>query len=176
MAATGGSAGAGISLWVGFHDDLADPSSDDPVKRQSTRLTAMGVFGAQSSYDPRFIAKHIGEAAAKHPALGPFYGLAESEHNTERARQMFEDASPITHLSAGDPRVFMFYAEPKGPLPPDAKPGQGIHHPNFGFILKEKMDRLAIESEIHHRDDYAGDAVAQANRQMVEFFGRHLRK
>jgi acetyl esterase/lipase len=37
IAATGGSAGAGISLWLGFHDDLADPKSEDSVLRQSTR-------------------------------------------------------------------------------------------------------------------------------------------
>src|SRR5206468_7883680 len=57
IAATGGSAGAGISLWIGFHDDMADPRSGDPVGIQSTRLTCMGVLGAQSSYDPRFIQK-----------------------------------------------------------------------------------------------------------------------
>ena len=39
VGATGGSAGAGTSLWLGFHDDLADPKNDDPVLRQSTRLT-----------------------------------------------------------------------------------------------------------------------------------------
>src|SRR5437016_13951716 len=32
MACSGGSAGAGISLWIGFHDDMAKPSSDDPGK------------------------------------------------------------------------------------------------------------------------------------------------
>src|SRR5581483_6833527 len=37
VACTGGSAGAGISLWIGFHDDMAQPASDDPVMRQSTR-------------------------------------------------------------------------------------------------------------------------------------------
>ncbi len=174
IAATGGSAGAGISLWVGFHDDLAEPSSSDPVRRQSTRLTAMGVFGAQSSYDPRFIAKHIGEAAARHPALGPFYGLALSEYDTDRARQLFADASPITHLSAGDPPVWMVYDEPDGPLPPDAKPGQGIHHPNFGRLLKEQMDRLGIHCETHHRDEYPGNAQAQAQRQMVAFFQKQF--
>ena len=47
IAATGGSAGAGISLWIGFHDDMADAKSADPVKRQSTRLSAMGVLAAQ---------------------------------------------------------------------------------------------------------------------------------
>ena len=45
----------GTSLWIGFHDDLADPGSDDPVLRQSTRLTCMAVMGAQSTYDPRVI-------------------------------------------------------------------------------------------------------------------------
>ncbi|MDP6506223.1 MAG: alpha/beta hydrolase fold domain-containing protein, partial [Planctomycetota bacterium] len=33
VAATGGSAGAGISMWLGYHDDLAEPDSDDPVAR-----------------------------------------------------------------------------------------------------------------------------------------------
>jgi acetyl esterase len=55
IAATGMSAGAGISLWLGFHDDLADPNSPDPVLRQSTRLTCMAVYMAQTSHDPRFI-------------------------------------------------------------------------------------------------------------------------
>jgi acetyl esterase/lipase len=40
IAATGGSAGAGLSLWLGFHDDLADPDSSDPVLRQSSRLSS----------------------------------------------------------------------------------------------------------------------------------------
>ena len=57
IAATGGSAGAGISLWLGFHDDLADPNSEDPVLRQSTRLSCMAVYNGQTTYDPRFIRK-----------------------------------------------------------------------------------------------------------------------
>ena len=55
LAATGCSAGAGLSLWFGFHNDLADPDNEDPVLRQSTRLTCMAVFNGQTSYDPRFI-------------------------------------------------------------------------------------------------------------------------
>ena len=33
VGAAGGSAGACSSLWLAFHDDLADPGSDDPVAR-----------------------------------------------------------------------------------------------------------------------------------------------
>jgi acetyl esterase/lipase len=172
VGATGGSAGAGISLWIGFHDDLADPSSDDPVARQSTRLTCMAVLGAQSSYDPRWIQKVIGGRAHEHPALVPFYGLEADELDSPRAHQLYEEASPINYVSSDDPPVFMFYNEPKGPLPADAKPGQGIHHPKFGEALKEQLEPLGIECIVRHQDDYRGRG--DANRDIVEFFARHL--
>src|SRR5919199_3281064 len=38
IGATGGSAGACSSLWLVFHDDMADAKSDDPIARESTRL------------------------------------------------------------------------------------------------------------------------------------------
>ncbi len=52
VAATGGSAGACSSLWLAFHDDMAKSDSTDPVARESTRLTAAAVNGAQTSLDP----------------------------------------------------------------------------------------------------------------------------
>ena len=55
IAAYGGSAGAGISLWLGLHDDLADPASEDPVARLSSRLTCAIGLQAQCTYDPREI-------------------------------------------------------------------------------------------------------------------------
>ena len=51
LAAHGGSAGAGSSLWLAFHDDLADPRSRDPVLRESSRLAAAGASACQFSYD-----------------------------------------------------------------------------------------------------------------------------
>ena len=176
IGATGGSAGAGISLWVGFHDDLADPKSDDPVLRQSSRLTCMAVNGAQSSYDPRWIKKEIGGRAHEHPALMPFYGLKADELDSPRAHKLYEEASAITHLTADDPPAFLFYSEPKGPLPADARPGQGIHHIRCGEALKEKMDPLKIECIVRHRDDYApkGKVAGTPDGEMVQFFARHF--
>ena len=176
VAATGGSAGAGISLWLAFHDDLADPTSDDPVARQSTRLTCAAVQGAQSSYDPRWIKENIGGRAHEHPALQSFYGLTDDELDSPKAHKLYEEASAMTYLTKDDPPVFLFYSEAKGPLPADAKPGQGIHHPKFGDALKAKMDPLGIACVVKHRDDYKGnpagrDAVAA---DMVAFFAQHF--
>lgn len=176
IAATGGSAGAGISLWVAFHDDLADPRSDDPVARQSSRLACVAVVGAQTTYDPREIRKLIGGRAHEHPALLPFYGLKADEIDSPRAHKLYEQASPMTYLTADDPPVFLYYSEAKGPLPADARPGQGIHHPNFGVGLKQKMDALKIECVLRHADDYRGKGPrnAELDREMVAFFTKYF--
>src|SRR5262249_39998729 len=104
------------------------------------------------------------------------YGLQPDEIDAPRAHKMYEAASPINYLTADDPPVFLFYNEPKGPLPENAKPGQGIHHPKFGELLKEKMDALKIEGIVRHSDDYKGKGNVQAelHGEMVEFFGRHF--
>lgn len=170
LGATGGSAGAGTSLWIGFHDDLADPTSGDPVLRESTRLICMAVNGAQCSYDPRTIKEWIGEAAARHPALPGFYGLKPEELDTPAAHEKFEKAAAINYLTKDDPPVYAFYSDSRGPLPPDAKPGQGIHHITFGLKLKEQMDKLGIECTVRHRDE-----TKDSEGEMVAFFVKHLR-
>ncbi len=171
VALTGGSAGAGTSLWIGFHDDLADPKSDDPVLRQSTRVSCMVVFGAQSSYDPRVIREWIGDAAARHPALTGFYGITLAEIETPAAFKLYDEASPIKYLTKDDPPVFAFYNEPRGPLPADAKPGDGIHHVNFGIKLKEQMDKLGVECVVRHSDE-GGNPV----KDSFDFLIQHLQK
>lgn len=51
VALYGGSAGAGASLWLGNHDDMADAGNADPVLRESTRVKAVGALATQSTYD-----------------------------------------------------------------------------------------------------------------------------
>ena len=176
IAASGSSAGAGIALWIGFHDDLANPLSHDLIDRQSTRLTCLGVDGAQTSYDPRFIKQIVGGRAHEHTALKPFFGLSDAELELPKAHRLYESASPINHVSAGDPPVILFYTEPNEPLPADAKPGQGIHHPNFGAALKAKLDPLHIECITRHTKDFPRleDRRAREYREMADFFARQF--
>jgi len=179
IAATGGSAGAGISLWVAFHDDLADPESDDPIARESSRLTCAAVFGAQTSYDPRVIATIIGGRAAEHPALPPFYGLTEEDFGdpSEEAQARFEAASPDQYVTADDPPALLIYGAPKGPLPPDAAPGRGIHHLHFGYYLAARLDDDNIECLVRHLDELPKSEETGRPDPYVEvlaFFARHF--
>lgn len=176
VAATGGSAGAGMSLWIGFHPDMADPASNDPVKRQSTRLTVVGVTNAQVSYDPHFIAKLIDEPTSRHNALPTLVGVKPEDSESEKARKLFEESAPINYLTADDPPVFMFYNIPMEPFPPPNL-NAGIHNPRFGLYLKEKMDKLGIECVVHQISEYTeGKANVESNRQMVEFFQKYFAK
>jgi acetyl esterase len=178
IAASGSSAGAGIALWVGFHDDLADPKSNDPVARRSSRVCCLGVDGAQTSYDPRFIKTEIGGRAHEHSALRDFYGIkSDAEMDSPRIQKLFEDASPLNHVSSDDPPVILFYAEPDAPLPPDAKAGQGIHHPRFGKALKSKLDPLGVECILRHWRNYPrqDDPNEEMCREMTSFFARQFK-
>lgn len=163
IGATGGSAGGGISLWLAFHDDLADPKSDDPVKRESTRVQCVVGNGAQSSYDPRWIKKHVGGKAHEHPALPQLYGLKPDELESEKAYKMYEEASAITHLTKDDGPCYLAYGKDE----PSDKPGAGIHNVKFGEVLKEEMTKLGLTCEVvSGRNDMAAQ---------VEFFAKHLK-
>lgn len=178
VACFGGSAGAGISMWIGFHEDLADPKSDDPVKRESTRIQAIGTFGGQSTYDPIKIKELIGGRAWEHPSIFKVYGVRDAEealHPTPEKQKLYDESSAITHLTKDDPPLYMVYNEADGPLPADARPGQGIHHPNFGRHLKEKMDALGIENVFvnFNQPDAKGRNVTA---EMLEFFQKQFAK
>ncbi len=174
FAATGGSAGAGILMWVGFSKDMADPASSDPVKRESSKLEVLGPVNGQSTYDPRVIGKLVGEETAK---IGPLYllvGLKPGEKPDEHAYRLWEESSPINHVTAGAPPVFMYYSRPMRPLPV-ADTGEGIHNPRLGYLLKEKMDKLGVECEVHLVTEYKSTPpVKEMYPQMVEFFIRHF--
>jgi acetyl esterase/lipase len=169
IGSTGGSAGAGTALWLGFHDDMADPANADPILRQSTRLAVIAVWQAQSTYDPRVIKEWVGPSAAAAAPLLDFFGIKSDDADTPRAHQIFEACSAINYLTRDDPPVYAYYSEPRV-IPPNARAGTGIHHVNFGLRLKDRMDPLGIECVIRHRDQNA-----DRDGEMVEFFVRHLR-
>ncbi len=161
VALTGSSAGGGMSLWLAFHDDLADAKSADEVARESTRVRCVVAVAAQPTYDPRDVRKIAGESAARHPVFAMGTGLAPEALDSEKAHRLFEAASAVTYLTADDPPVFAYYSDPRTPVPPGSKAGAGIHHPNFGVFLKEKMDALKIECVLRHKDDGGNVTAAE---------------
>src|SRR5690606_405539 len=77
VAAWGGSAGAATSMWLALHEDLADPDAEDPVLRQSTRLTCIAPVSGPTVLQPEESAEVLGAPVTIHPAFLPFFGIED---------------------------------------------------------------------------------------------------
>jgi acetyl esterase/lipase len=143
IGATGGSAGGCSSLWLAFHDDLADPKSDDPIARESTRLFCAAVDGAQTSLDPKELREWMPNYGYGAHAFGlpNFQALIDQR---EKVLPWIKEYSPIEHVSKDDPPIGLFYGGDK-----DAKYGDSpkdpTHSPILGFKLEEKLKSLGVE-------------------------------
>jgi acetyl esterase/lipase len=149
IALTGGSAGACTSMWILLHDDLADPDSEDPVARESTRVTAAAVAGGQTSIDPKVIEGWLGPNVLKHRMINMAVGEKTIEgalRNYEKHRALYVEFSPYNHLDGDDPPLLMSYGN-NMKLPSESA-GHGIHHPVYGVKMKEKADRLGHECHL----------------------------
>ena len=175
VGCTGGSAGAGTSLWLAFHDDLADADNEDSVLRESSRITCASVTGAQSSYDPRWLTANGLAGILKHPSLLPLYGLdAYPETFPDEAIMVFDEVSPIHHLSADDPPVMLSYGERNHPRDEAIDDGRAVHHPRFGILLKEQMQELGIECLVLYGGFEDPKYPPDAPIDKVTFFKRHF--
>jgi hypothetical protein len=179
VASTGGSAGADISLWLGFHDDLADPGSDDPVKRQSTRITSVGALAAQTVFDPRVVDPLLNKPGGLRSAIPRLFGLSFDELESPRAIKLYEDAQAVSLLTRDDAPVFLYYSVASKPLTAETTIGDRVHHPVFGFYLKERMDKVGVKCVLRLAEDYQGrgkDPRVAMNRDLVQFFVEHFPK
>ncbi len=149
IALTGGSAGACTSMWLLMHDDLADADATDPVLRESTRVTAAAVSGGQTSIDPKVIEPWLGPNVLKHSMINSAVGeptIDSALANYEKHAALYREFSPINHVSAGDPALFMNYG---GDMTlPSKDAGHGIHHPVYGVKMKEACDAAGVECHL----------------------------
>ena len=149
IALTGGSAGACTSMWILLHDDLADPDSDDPVARQTTRVTAAAVSSGQTSIDPKVIEPWLGPNVLQHRMINMAVGEPTIEgalKNYEQHRELYVEFSPYNHLDGDDPPLFMTYGN--NMKLPSQNAGHGIHHPVYGVKMLEKSKQVGHECHL----------------------------
>ena len=148
----GGSAGAQISMWLGFSDEMANVNSKNPIERESTRVNCVATKGGQTTMESDFWRKHIAKYAPKEvvsfkKSILQNYGAKNANEADEVAKKI----SALVLISKDDPPIFMQYGmRPNAPVPKNANKIRGwiVHHVDFGIALKEKMDSLNIESHL----------------------------
>lgn len=159
VGATGGSAGACTSLWLALHDDLADPQSSDPIKRQSTKLQCAAVSGAQTSLDPKELRQWMPNSIYGGHAFGfAAQGRARAEEfdlliaNREKVLPWIKEYSPIELVSQDDPPLFLDYANQKKPPVMGDKQDDPTHSALYGIALADRMKPTGIECVVSYPD------------------------
>lgn len=146
IGAAGGSAGACTGLWLAYHDDLAEPQSNDLVARESTRLYCAAVMGPQTTLDP----KKMKEWTPNSKYGGHAFGKANFEQflkDRESILPWIKEYSPYALVSADDPPVYLYYNSPPALGQEQKDP---THSANFGVKLKERCEKVDISCEVQY--------------------------
>jgi acetyl esterase/lipase len=148
IAAAGGSAGACTSLWLAYHDDMADPKSEDPVARQSTRLVYAAVIGAQTTLDPMQMKEWMPNSKYGGHAFGK-KDFAQFLGDRESILPWIAEYSPYALTTKDDPPVALFYGAPAAMGKNQKDP---THSANFGIGLQQRCKDLGIECDVIYPD------------------------
>jgi acetyl esterase/lipase len=156
IGASGGSAGACSSLWLNLHSDMADPKSEDPIARESTRLWCAAVMGAQTSLDPKELKEWTPNSRYGGHAFGFMdpndratrdTRFAEFLANRDKVLPWIKEYSPIEHLTADDPPIYMTYSSAPGIGQEQKDP---THTANYGVKLQERCKAVGVPCELYY--------------------------
>ena len=103
IAVMGSSAGAHLALWIGLHDDLVNPESEDPIERESTCLAAIVNYFGPTDFHLLKTVKH------DHPAYLELFGLEKGDPPEKIGDERLTHVSPLRSVSADDPPVFTYH-------------------------------------------------------------------
>ena len=131
IGVTGGSAGGHLSLWVGLHDDAADPDSSDPVKRRSSRVACAVSFAGPTDWSL------LSEIDHKHPAYRQLLGYEPGTPADEMEAEAKINVSPITFATMDDPPVMQVHGDKDDIVP--------LKHASN---MNERLKRVGVITEL----------------------------
>ena len=152
IAMWGGSAGGCTTLWLAYHDDMADVKSADPISRQSTRLFVAAAKYPQTTLDPIQMRAWMPDSRyGSHAFLTNTAGYKNSFDalvaQREQVLEHIREFSPIEHVSADDPEVFMTFDHAPAMGQATADP---THSANFGVGLIERCKEQKVNASMHY--------------------------
>lgn len=181
ISAIGGSAGGHLLSWVALNGDQADLSSQDPVARQSSRLTCFVVQWAPldlTRVDPRALQRSGPRGPDAANAFCSALSIHPEDYNTPNNQVRIRAASPVFQVTPDDPPAFVMYGgTPQGfdvrnlPAVPAA-----IHNPHsylHGVLLVKALDRAGVPY-VPHFGPAIGQDPAVDNAAVLEFLQRYM--
>jgi hypothetical protein len=190
VAVWGRSAGAGTSLWLGTHDDLADPDNSDPVLRESTRVKAVGALATQATYNildwgevlkplivsfvpsvfPSTDVQEVAESLGASGYLLRAAGAANFEQlDSDNYKAYRDNVDMLKLMDAGDAPIYVS----NGAVSPGNLLGLILHHGCHALAVKRRADEVGLESV-----GYSADPVCPlsdpSGEELTNFLLRHI--
>lgn len=149
----GGSAGGCTCLWLAFTDDLAEPESDDPVARQSTRPAFAAVLRAQTTLDPVQMKQWMPNGFYG----GHAFGINEpgKENREKNVREFIAQRdkllptintySPFALATSDAPPIYLYYRVKPAMGQPTKDP---THSSNYGVKMHQQLQSLGVKTEL----------------------------
>jgi acetyl esterase len=175
--ALGASAGGSASLFLGVHPDLKDSQSADPIKRQSSRITAFAHINAQAGYDFLDWFDYFGEELTKRQMqdqLWSRYHLNSLNDLTtiagESARSTLDS---IENMSEDDAAMYIYNSYDLKDIN-SANYDYYIHGPHHAEVLINRAHavKLSVKSVIKSQ----GDSMPNLKEDIKNFFLIELMK
>lgn len=108
VAAYGGSAGGAASLRLACGDGLADPESNDPVVRQSSRLACAGAMATPSTLDLRQWQSTLGLTEGLLLRAARSFGFSDlAEFESPESARLRAATDCLAFMSADDAPIFV---------------------------------------------------------------------
>jgi len=174
IAIGGNSAGAVISMWIGYHDDLADASSEDVVLQQSSRVNCIVPMNGPTVLDPTWITRNMGGPKNVHGSFPKLFGARVDQFSSRpKVQARVKEASPMNHVSSDDPPTLLVYGGENEniPLSSTASAGKLIHHAYFGFVMKQKLDEQGVENQYLPGTNASGPT---GTKKIIEWLSQKL--
>lgn len=167
--------GGSMAIWLGVHADLADPKSDDVFLKQSSKLSVVGSFQGQATFNisrwPELIGPHPNGETGLDNEIEKFLGPELAQDPTgEAANAIWEDLDYMAMLSRKSPPIFQYNSRSKDAA---TRNGQYVRHPTHAVRLAEAADQAKVTNEIYLEADNP-DLGGQKQDLLMAFFYRHL--
>ncbi|HBC89394.1 MAG TPA: hypothetical protein DCZ94_20835 [Lentisphaeria bacterium] len=167
IALEGHSAGGHLSLWVGLHPDQADPASKDPVRRMSTKVSAIVDRAGPADF---FLLKKIRHEAHElaYLFLGHKYDGKEKNGSPGSifTKEQMESASPVSYVSKDSPPIFIIHGTADTTVP--------VQHSRS---LEKALRKNNVEHKVHYIENGDHGACYKGmDEEILDFLRTWLEK
>ncbi|MBN4060905.1 alpha/beta hydrolase fold domain-containing protein [bacterium AH-315-I18] len=154
LAVSGGSAGGGLTLWLAFSDDRANPKDKDPIRHESTKPVCVIPFFAQTTYDQEYITREMNYNGYSIGWINQLFQATTEQLKSPETKQMRQNISAIDLVDATDNvSVFMCRGN-EYTVAPDMAQGKFVHNVIFYRELEKKLKAFNVPYELVLNSEY----------------------